>query len=320
MIDRLERLVNLVIALRETRRPLPASEIHRRVAGYDQVTHESFRRTFERDKADLRAVGVPIETVATTAGEDVEGYRIDPRAYDLPAVELQPDELAAVALALEATGLADTAATGLRKLQVGAGAEPGTGVGAPVGWALELDDPNRAVLTEAQITRTRVSFEYRRPDGYAAARLVEPHGLVLRAGRWYLRGLDVDRGEVRNFRLDRIDGRVAARGRSGAYDLPDVPLDPEDVVPDGAESVTATVAATPEIAWQVARRASGEGVELPDGRTGYQVAGRVDDLVRWAIELGPEVEVQTPPELRSEIRARLTAVRDRHLSRRGATS
>ena len=311
MIDRLERLINLVIALRETRRPLPADEIRRRVAGYGQDEYEAFRRMFERDKADLRSLGVPIEAVHGELGDAVEGYRIVPSSYDLPPVGFEGDELAALALAVEATGLTDLAATALRKLDVG---RPPTDAAPPLPTAggrtpleVPLEQPHRSLLTEAQLTRTRVRFSYRRADGTASQRTVEPHGMVFRRGHWYLVGHDRERGAVRSFRLDRIEGRVRTVGRAGAFDAPAEPLDVDSVVPETSR-VTAVVAVTDELAWRVARRARGEGRRLPDGRTAYEVTGDADAVVRWMIEEGPDVEVVAPEELRDRVRAHLDGV------------
>jgi predicted DNA-binding transcriptional regulator YafY len=313
VIDRLERLINLVIALRETRRPLTADEIRRRVAGYGQDEYEAFRRMFERDKADLRALGVPVATVVSDVADDIEGYRVDPRAYDLPAVAFPDDELAALGLAVQATGLSDDAMTGLRKLAVGrADAEREVMLGGPGGpWlALPLDDPNREVLAEAQLTRTRVRFRYRRSDGTVDERVVEPHGMVHRRGFWYVVGRDRDRGAMRSFRLDRIDGSVRTSGRAAAFPRPERDVEVEDVLPDEALSgtVTATVAATEALAWRVARRARGSGRPLDDGRTAYDVVGAGDALVAWVLEEGPELELLAPAELRARVLAELDAV------------
>lgn len=322
MIDRLERLLNLVIALRETRRPLPAGEIRERVAGYGQSDPEAFRRMFERDKADLRALGVPVETAPLDRFDDRTGYRIDPAAYDLPPVNLEPAELAALALALTATGLADDARAGLTKLTVATALDaelepdPGAARGTPV-LAVALDAPHRGELMEAQLTRTPVRFRYRPLSGAAQQRTVDPHALVHRRGFWYLVGHDHDRAARRAFRLDRIDGTVRTAGEPGAYTAqPDVGVD--DVVPRlaGTGPEQAEVAAAPSVAWVVARRALGGGRPevgadgTATGRRRFTVA--VDDpgaFLRWALEFGPEVEVLGPPALRSDAAARLAAVR-----------
>lgn len=309
-MDRLERLVNLVIALRETRSPLPAADIRSRVAGYGQPDAEAFRRMFERDKADLRALGVPIETAPLDRlGQDRVGYRIDPRAYDLPALDFAPTELMALALAVDATGLADRAAGGLRKLEVDAGG-PGLTRGAGHGGlAVDLAAPHLEALAEAQLTRTVVRFTYRTAAGAAATRTIDPHALVHRGGRWYLVGRDHDRDATRAFRLDRIDGAVRMVGESGAFAPPPGDVDVDAVVPmvpEGAPE-TAVVDVAPEIAWQVARSARGDGEPGADDWSRYTVpVGDPDAFVGWALSHAGELVVLAPAQLRQRV---LTALR-----------
>jgi len=312
MTERLERLINLVIALRETRRPMPAEQIRQRVAGYGQPDADAFRRMFERDKADLRDLGVPIETTPLDRWDDRQGYRIDPRRYDLPPMHLEPDELGALALALQATGMVDEAGTGLLKLRVDAG-DPAVGPAAPdPGLGIALDAPYRDVLVAAQLSRTAVRFSYRAADQpldrEPAVRTVDPHALVHRRGRWYLVGRDHNRDERRAFRLDRIDGKVRTVGDPGSFAAPDDDAGVDDVVPGkpGDAPATAEVLASPEVAWQVARRARGGGLAADGGWTRFTVsAGDPNAFALWALEFGPELEVVGPPELRTAVVARL---------------
>src|SRR5919199_3494961 len=98
--SRAERLVNLVICLLSSRQYLSAERIRRIVPGYaDASSDEAFSRMFERDKAELRDLGVPLETGRTPGFDPGEGYRIARRDYELPDIDLEPDEAAAVALA-----------------------------------------------------------------------------------------------------------------------------------------------------------------------------------------------------------------------------
>ena len=311
MTERLERLINLVIALRETRRPMTAADIRERVAGYSQPDHEAFRRMFERDKADLRDLGVPVDTVSLEPWDDRSGYRIDPARYNLPDVQLAPDELAALALAVQATGLHDEGAAALLKLEVATGQPVGGRRSGDPGLGVSLDAPHREALIAAQVSRTVVSFRYRPLGRPAAERTVDPHALVYRRGRWYLVGHDHARDERRAFRLDRIDGEVATVGEAGAFPQPDDGVSVDDVVParaaDGPE--TAEVMASEEVAWQVARRARGGGTPGDDGWTRFVVPVRDnDEFLSWVLPLGPDLRVVSPPELRDLVVGRLRAL------------
>lgn len=312
MVDRLERLINLVIALRETRRPIPAAEVRERVAGYDQPDAEAFRRMFERDKADLRALGVPLASEPIDRWDDRQGYRIHPEAYDLPPVSLEPGELAALALALQATGLAEEAGAGLRKLEVDAALEdagdappPGSRAGrAVIGVALEA--PHRRELMEAQLSRTAVRFPYAAVGREVEERVVDPHALVHRAGRWYVVGRDHRRDARRAFRLDRIAGPVQTSGSPGGFVAPDARIGVEDVVPavPAGGPQLAELAVDASVAWQVARSALGGGRRLGD-RTAFTVpVGDPEAFLTWALEYGPDLEVLGPPSLRRAIVAR----------------
>src|SRR5690242_10799198 len=94
--------MNLVIALLSTRAFITAERIRETVYGYsDNATDEAFSRMFERDKNELRDLGIPLETGRVSQFDPTEGYRINRDAYALPAVELTGDEAAAVAVATQ---------------------------------------------------------------------------------------------------------------------------------------------------------------------------------------------------------------------------
>ena len=94
--------MNLVIALLSTRSFITADRIRETVYGYsDSATDEAFSRMFERDKNELRDLGIPLETGRVSQFDPTEGYRINRDAYALPAVELTADEAAAVAVATQ---------------------------------------------------------------------------------------------------------------------------------------------------------------------------------------------------------------------------
>ena len=218
-MNRLERLLNLVAALLDAGRPLSRIEIQRRVPGYGEG--ESARRAFERDKDALRAMGIPVvlEPLAPEhreQGEGVEGYRIPPEQYQLPDPHLAPDELAALHLAAStvrlgasADGAPDEAGMAIWKL---GGATGDATSGAPL--AALPGSEHLPVLFGALGERRTVAFGYR-----GAERVVDPFRLSYNGGHWYLNGHDHDRGDVRNFRLDRMESGPRA-GDAGAFERP----------------------------------------------------------------------------------------------------
>src|ERR1700678_4707678 len=118
-----ERLLSLVVCLLSASRYLTASQIRAAVPGYPD-SFEAFKRMFERDKDELRELGIPLET-GTNAPDEEAGYRIPPQAYELPEIMLEPDEAAVLGLAAKVwqrAELAGAAAGGLLKLRGGRGA------------------------------------------------------------------------------------------------------------------------------------------------------------------------------------------------------
>ncbi len=182
---KVERLVNLVALLLDTHRPLTLDQVAELVPGYE-ATGESLRRMFERDKEELRGLGVPVERGPIDPWGSEEGYFIDPRAYAMPRLDLAPDERAALALAARAwSGAAgDPAAlAGLSKLDL----DPGAG---PDALRANLDgaSPMLATLLDAVTRRKRIVFTYRPPGRLPSERQLEPYALVHRRGTWYVPG------------------------------------------------------------------------------------------------------------------------------------
>jgi proteasome accessory factor B len=201
---KLERQLNLMATLLETRRPLTRSEIRTRVEGYPP-DDASFRRAFERDKDELREMGVPLE-LAPIPGRypEEEGYRIPPDRHYLRDPGLTPDELAALQFAASAVRVEGLAgAEGLRKL----GGQPvDSGVERPtegVDVAHIAVDANLVPLFEGVAEHRAAAFVYN-----GERRNVDPYRLEFLRGHWYLTAFDHARAEERNFRADRIVGDV----------------------------------------------------------------------------------------------------------------
>jgi len=302
---RIERLINLIAALLDGRRPLTATEIRERIAGYPTDNVEAFRRAFERDKADLREMGIPIELVKDE--EDQDAYLISPQKYYMPDLDLQPDELAALKLAADAVlGAGDQAESGLRKLSVDAA---GDGVSSPqVVWGADLaaEQPLLGPLLASLLERRPLRFGYESGDGQRSDRHIEPYSLVHRRGHWYLVGRDVDKDAPRSFKVSRIVTKLTQG--DGTYDIPadfdveaHIGLEPWELG-TGAHA-TAKVRFDATLAWwprQNMAHLSSE--ERPDGSLDVEMpVANLGALVSWALGFGDRVEIVEPPEARAEM-------------------
>lgn len=209
--QKLERLLNLTALLLDARRPLTAEQIQRQLDYPDDLV--AFRRAFERDKDELRTMGIPlrIEKVKGVLPE-VDGYRIPREEYALRDPGLTTEELAALHLAASAVQVEGLPATeGLLKLG-GLVTEGTHDLGVHV--APLPADPNLARLFGAVSSRSPVRLRYRGEE-----RTVDPYRLEFQRGRWYLTGHDHLRDEERNYRLDRIEGAVSLTNEP-AFDPP----------------------------------------------------------------------------------------------------
>ena len=209
-MDKLERLLNLTAVLLETPLPLSAEQLHRQVPGYPDALG-AFRRSFERDKDDLREMGVPLRVVPVPGTDPpLDGYDIDADEYYLADPHLEPDELAALHLAASTVRI--DGARGQEALWKLGGvlAEDGVEVMASL-----PGDANLAPVFEAVTSRRVIEFGYREER-----RRVDPHRLDFRRGRWYFSGRDHDREADRSFRLDRVGGPVSVVGEADAFTRP----------------------------------------------------------------------------------------------------
>ncbi|HEU5034995.1 MAG TPA: YafY family protein [Mycobacteriales bacterium] len=220
---RTERLLNLVICLLHTRAYLTAERIREIVAGYDEApSDEAFKRMFERDKEDLRDLGIPLETGSNSAWEDEVGYRIARRDYALPEIVLEPGEAAAVGLAARmwsSAAMSRAATRALRKLEA-SGVEIAP---LPEGLQPRIESGGQAfpLLAEAVHDGRVVTFDYRTVRATEpTTRTVEPWGVLWWHGRWYLVGHDRDRDDTRVFRLSRIEGTPRPVGPPHAVTRP----------------------------------------------------------------------------------------------------
>jgi len=217
-----ERLLGLVVCLLSSERYLTALQIRAAVPGYPE-SFEAFKRMFERDKEELRELGIPLETGSNSAFDEEPGYRIPRQAYELPEIRLEPDEAAVLALAArvwrqaELAGAAAGALLKLRAAGVDAEETPQPGIEPRLAGEAAFGP-----LWEAVRDRRPVTFTYRAVGrSEPQQRRLEPWGVVNRHGRWYVAGHDRDRDAVRVFRLSRIEGPVRFTGPSGSVTVPE---------------------------------------------------------------------------------------------------
>lgn len=311
-----ERLLNLVICLLYTRQPLSKQRIRAAVPQYGEAaSDEAFDRMFERDKDELRDLGIPLRAEAIDPlFDDETGYRIDRREYALPEIRFEPDELAVLGLASrtwQQASLAGAAATALRKLEA-ADVERDDGTLVGLEPRVRTAEPAFPAMKDATVARRQVSFRYRKADGTVSERRLQPWSVTNWHGRWYVAGHDLDREAPRVFRLGRIDGPVRASGPAAAYE---VPADHDALVMiRGSE-----VEREPQPAVLHVRVGSGHAL-----RRRARTSGDIDDdwsqldidytdteiFADQIAGYGPTVRVIQPDDLRESVTRRLRAVLD----------
>lgn len=315
-----ERLTNLVVALMATEIGLTKQQILDNVSGYRQrseagATSDSLEKMFERDKDELRALGMPVETIgdpADPADLREARYRIPQTEYDLPAdIEFTDAELAVLRLAgsvWSSESVSADAQAGVRKIRA-LGIDGDESI---IGFAprISVRDAAFPALQEG-IERSRVVvFDYLKPGEDAPTRRrIRPLALVEYEARWHLFGIDLDADGERTFLLSRIVSDVKVTGQTFDPALRDGAADRGLAgLTRVASSQRALLEITPgtEAALRLGRRAvpAVQGILVP------YVDRHIfaDELATY----GPEVRVVEPAELRESVIQRLQAIVDAH--------
>lgn len=311
---RTERLLSIVVLLLSARRYLTAEEIRAAVHGYPEQ-HDAFKRMFERDKEELRELGIPLETGLTSPLDDEVGYRISRQDYELPEIHLEADEAAVLGIAArvwESAAFAGAAAGALLKLKA-AGVEDDNSKTPGIEPRLTTQEPAFGPLWEAVRDRRPVTFTYR-AQGRAdpARRVLEPWGVVNRRGHWYVAGFDRDREGTRVFRLSRVEGPVKMAGPPGSVTVPEG-ADVRELVRDWNRApALSEEPATLRVRTGTGHnlRKYGKSIE-PDGAdwdivtTTYPKAGW---YVEYLASFGADVVVLGPEDLRQAVMKHLRGV------------
>ena len=336
---KLRRWIDLLAALLRRHYPVPFEEIIGEVPAYQSGTKTARRRMFERDKDELRAAGVPIQTVTDAAGE-VVGYRLSRREFYLPYLSLiidgrprrpktvdrdgfralehlafEPDELAAIVHAaerVESLGnplLAEDAKSAVRKLAADLPVDAARARG-------ELIAPGRPraadavfdVLSDALERRKRVVLDYHAMStDTTTRRTVEPWGLFFLGHHWYLAARDRDADAVRNFRVSRIAHAAVNPKRPGT---PDFEVPSGFRLRDHARSrhawelgdggaVTVEVEFRRNTGAAAVAASLGATVQGAPNRRIFQVR-RADAFARWLLPLGDAAAIIGPDAVRAE--------------------
>jgi proteasome accessory factor BC len=323
--DKLIRQLSLVAFLMADRRPLTARDVKGNVEGYSEMSDEAFARRFYSDRAELIALGVPLDSQRDEfTGEEL--YTLRSERYFLRELSLEDEELAALQTGLfmlEGTfAYAEPLRLALQNLALGRPGfeQPPTETADRV-EIREVDyspeTPGRLAKLESAISKQRtVKFGYRAISrDEEKERTIDPYALLLDGGRWYVIGRDHDRDAIRTFRVSRIRGEIRlATRRERDFRLP------EDFDVEGYRNRAhwqigdvegeARVEVAGDTAWWV-ERVYGKAGRLVDGVfvTPYASLGA---LARWILKQDGRAVPQAPAELRRTVKAALQAVRERH--------
>jgi proteasome accessory factor BC len=323
--DKLIRQLSLVAFLMAERRPLTARDVKQNVEGYQEMSDEAFARRFYSDRAELLALGVPLDSQRDEfTGEEL--YRLSSERYFLPPLELTDEELAALQTCLYLLegqfAYAEPLRLALQNLALG---RPGFDE-APTetARAIELHDPGyspelpgRLAKLEGAISKNRtLKFEYRSiMRDEVGERTVNPYALLFDRGQWYVVGPDLDDEKVKTFRVGRIRGdiRLATR-RERDFRMPEG-FDAEAYRQGppwqvGETKGDAEIEVGGDTAWWVDRLFGRYG-RIDDGVfvTEYADLGQ---LSSWILRQDGRAIPLAPPELRRQVRADLDLVYELH--------
>lgn len=298
-IDAAERMLNLLALLVDRSQPVTLKQIRAELAGQYSDKDEAARAQFERDKAELRNMGIPIDMVTlggAQAGESA--YLVQRTNYELADLDLSDEEMSALQLAVATVHLA--AQEGEQALwKLGAERVDDSLLGRVT---VPFQDPNLARVMAAIVARAPLTYRYKGEE-----RTVDPYGMLARRGYWYLIGWDHLRKAQRVFRVDRIEGDVVA-GKRNSFAMPRgmdllraVPTERQMLAAGDYEHSHALVRVDASLVKQVVREFGEGAIERheSDGSAVFNVpCSNLSAFRLWLFAMVDKAEVLEPLEVR----------------------
>src|ERR687885_2396948 len=307
------------------RRPLTARDVKSNVEGYSEMSDEAFARRFYSDRAELLALGVPLQSQRDEfTGEEL--YTLRSENYFLPQLDLKDDELAALQTALYLLegkfAYAEPLRLALQNLALG---RPGFAE-APTETAVrvEVSDPDYTPEKAGRLSKLEVAISKQRTVKFlywsikrdeTRERTVDPYALLPHEGGWYVIGRDHDVDAIRTFRVSRIRGDIRfATRRERDFRIPaDFDIDLYRSRPPwqiGDPVGEARIEVGRDTAWWVERTFEGSG-RLDDGVFVTEYSS-VPLLASWVLRQDGRAVPLEPAELRRAVGGALRLVRRRH--------
>ena len=324
--DKLIRQLSLVAFLMAERRPLTARDVKSNVEGYSEMSDEAFARRFYSDRAELLALGVPLQSQRDEfTGEEL--YTLRSENYFLPQLDLRDDELAALQTALYLLegkfAYAEPLRLALQNLALG---RPGfTEPVTETAVRVEVLDPDYTAEMPGRLGKLEVAISKQRTVKFPyysisrnteSERTVNPYALLKDLGIWYVVGADLDDGgKVKKFRVSRIRGEIRfATRRERDFRVP-----PEFDIADyvgrppwqvGDLIGEARIEVGHDTAWWV-ERVYGDAGHL-EGDVFVTPYSSLEQLASWILRQDGRAIPQEPDELRRVVKQSLQRVRERH--------
>jgi proteasome accessory factor B len=330
-MQKAERLLDLAALLLRAAEPVSWREIQEQFPeDYGGTTGDAAIRKFERDKAELLELGIPVRWVSGDEDQGA-GYVVDKEDFYLPDLKLPPEDLALLyvagsaalaqgafpygrdlahamnklSFAARAPGASEVAA--VAALQLSSGEGEGEGRGDLARW-LEL-------LSQAMAARKKVHLVYAGAERRARTqRDVDPYGLYQRGGAWFLAGWCHLRKDIRSFHLSRI---VSLEVNPAAPRTPDFAARKEFSLAELARREPwefrihapqrCRVRLDPPVSPEV-RESFGARARWLDGEVVEVEVTNAEALVRHVLSLGDGAEMRSPRSLRDRVRAVLRSL------------